>query len=130
MEAPPLPKKKPAVFHHPTYGMDLYDGLAMDLHAMTYAEPMLKEIERLRAEVAHWQSETQAWIKTCNRATEARGEMHAENKRLHKLIEDHNADCVCNRERCGYAGYSRKCPDCPDHWRIEIEPPNAGNEGR
>lgn len=44
---PPLPKKKAAVFHHPL-GFELYDGLAMDLHAMTYAEPMLKEIERLR----------------------------------------------------------------------------------
>ena len=46
-DTPPLPKKKPAVFHHPL-GFELYDGLAMDLHAMTYAEPMLKEIEELR----------------------------------------------------------------------------------
>lgn len=37
---PNLPKKKKAVFHHPL-GMDLYDGLAMDLHAMTYAESIL-----------------------------------------------------------------------------------------
>ena len=44
---PPLPKKNSAVFHHPL-GFELYDGLAMDLHAMTYAEPMLKEIEQLR----------------------------------------------------------------------------------
>ncbi len=44
---PPLPKKKAAVFHHPL-GFELYDSLAMDLHAMTYAEPMLKEIEQLR----------------------------------------------------------------------------------
>lgn len=49
MDAPPLPKKKQAVFHHPL-GFELYDGLAMDLHAMTYAEPMLKEVERLRDE--------------------------------------------------------------------------------
>ena len=33
----PLPKKKKAVFHHPI-GFELYDALAMDLHAMTYAE--------------------------------------------------------------------------------------------
>ena len=33
----PLPKKKKAVFHHPM-GFELYDALAMDLHAMTYAE--------------------------------------------------------------------------------------------
>lgn len=44
----PLPKKKPAAFHHPL-GFELYDDLAMDLHAMTYAEPLLKEIERLQA---------------------------------------------------------------------------------
>lgn len=50
-DIPPLPKKKPAVFHHPL-GFELYDGLAMDLHAMTYAESMLKEIDRLRAEVS------------------------------------------------------------------------------
>lgn len=45
---PPLPKKKLPVFNHPTLGIDLYDGMAMDLYAITYAEPMLKEIERLR----------------------------------------------------------------------------------
>lgn len=46
---PPLPKKKKLpVFNHPTLGIDLYDGMAMDLYAITYAEPMLKEIERLR----------------------------------------------------------------------------------
>lgn len=43
---PPLPRKKPAVFHHPM-GFELYDGLAMDLHAMTYAEPLFAEIARL-----------------------------------------------------------------------------------
>ena len=36
-ELPPLPQKKPAVFHHP-FGLELYDGMAMDLHAMAYAE--------------------------------------------------------------------------------------------
>lgn len=36
-EFPPLPKKKPAVFHHPL-GVDLYDGVSMDVHAMKYAE--------------------------------------------------------------------------------------------
>lgn len=50
-DLPPLPKKKPAVFHHPL-GFELYDGLAMDLHAVTYAEPLLKEIERLQQIVA------------------------------------------------------------------------------
>ena len=53
MDAPPLPKKKQAVFHHPL-GFELYDGLAMDLHAMTYAEPLLKEIEKLRESVAYY----------------------------------------------------------------------------
>ena len=48
MTTPPLPKKKPAVFHHPL-GFELYDGMSMDLHAMTYAEPLLKENEKLRA---------------------------------------------------------------------------------
>lgn len=37
----PLPKKKRAVFHHPL-GFELYDGLAMDLHAMTFAEQCVK----------------------------------------------------------------------------------------
>jgi uncharacterized membrane protein YccC len=46
---PPLPRKKAAVFHHPTLDMPLYDGLAMDLHAMTYAEPLFAEIARLTA---------------------------------------------------------------------------------
>jgi hypothetical protein len=36
-EFPPLPKKKPAVFHHPQ-GFALYDSVSMDLHAMAYAE--------------------------------------------------------------------------------------------
>ena len=49
MTPPPLPKKKAAVFHHPL-GFELYDGLAMDLHAMAYAEPLLKEIERMHAD--------------------------------------------------------------------------------
>lgn len=53
MDAPPLPKKKQAVFHHPL-GFELYDGLAMDLHAMTYAEPMLKEIDELRDSLAFY----------------------------------------------------------------------------
>lgn len=56
---PPLPRKKPAVFHHPTLDMPLYDGLAMDLHAMTYAEPLFAEIVRLRADAERyrWLSE-------------------------------------------------------------------------
>lgn len=43
-----LPKKKPAVFHHP-HGVELWDGPSMDLHAMKYAEPLFQEIERLTA---------------------------------------------------------------------------------
>ena len=43
----PLPKKPNAVFHHPL-GFELYDGLAMDLHAMKYAESVLKEVDQLR----------------------------------------------------------------------------------
>jgi hypothetical protein len=48
---PPLPKKPPAAFHHPL-GFELYDSLAMDLHAMAYAEPMLQELETLRRHIA------------------------------------------------------------------------------
>ena len=48
-DTPPLPAKKAAVFHHPTLDIDLYDGLAMDLHAMAYAEPLLAELEKVRA---------------------------------------------------------------------------------
>lgn len=51
---PPLPEKKPAVFRHPTLGIDLYDALAMDLHAMSYAEPLLQELEELRQSVAFY----------------------------------------------------------------------------
>lgn len=40
------------------------------------------ENERLRTDIAHWQSETQAWVKTCNRATESRWKLHAESERL------------------------------------------------
>ena len=43
----PLPKKPNAVFHHPL-GFELYDGLAMDLHAMKYAESILTEVDQLR----------------------------------------------------------------------------------
>ena len=43
----PLPKKPNAVFHHPM-GFELYDGFAMDLHAMKYAESVLKKVDQLR----------------------------------------------------------------------------------
>lgn len=43
----PLPKKPKAVFNHPL-GFELYDGLAMDLHAMKYAESVLTEVDQLR----------------------------------------------------------------------------------
>jgi hypothetical protein len=47
-----LPKKKQAVFHHPL-GFELYDGLAMDMHAMTYADQCRQdERDRLRELVA------------------------------------------------------------------------------
>lgn len=36
-----LPKKPAAAFHHPI-GFELYDALAMDLHAMKYAEQCVK----------------------------------------------------------------------------------------
>ena len=45
----PLPKKKPAVFHHPL-GFELYDALAMDLHAMTYAEQCVAAVRANSAE--------------------------------------------------------------------------------
>lgn len=45
----PLPKKKRAVFHHPV-GFELYDALAMDLHAMTYAEQCVAAVRAKSAE--------------------------------------------------------------------------------
>jgi hypothetical protein len=45
----PLPKKKTAVFHHPI-GFVLYDELAMDLHAMTYAEQCVAAVRAKSAE--------------------------------------------------------------------------------
>ena len=45
----PLPKKKKAVFHHPM-GFELYDALAMDLHAMTYAEQCVAAVRAKSAE--------------------------------------------------------------------------------
>lgn len=48
MNLPPLPPKKRAVFHHPN-GMALYDGWAMDMYAIAYAELIMKEIEELRS---------------------------------------------------------------------------------
>ena len=45
----PLPKKKKAVFHHPI-GFELYDALAMDLHAMTYAEQCVAAVRAKSAE--------------------------------------------------------------------------------
>lgn len=38
----PLPEKPAAIFHDPSGG-ELYDWLAMDLHAMKYAEQCVKE---------------------------------------------------------------------------------------
>ena len=71
---PPLPKKTAAVFHHPI-GFELYDALAMDLHAMMYAEPMLKDIERMRvalekiAEVNPDDTSSMCWVvKVANEA--------------------------------------------------------------
>ena len=45
----PLPKKKRAEFHHPI-GFELYDALAMDLHAMTYAEQCVSAVRAKSAE--------------------------------------------------------------------------------
>ena len=45
----PLPKKKKAVFHH-RMGFELYDALAMDLHAMTYAEQCVAAVRAKSAE--------------------------------------------------------------------------------
>ena len=45
----PLPKKKRAAFHHPM-GFELYDALAMDLHAMTYAEQCVAAVRAKSAE--------------------------------------------------------------------------------
>ena len=45
----PLPKKKKAVFHHPI-GFELYDALAMDLHAITYAEQCVAAVRAKSAE--------------------------------------------------------------------------------
>mgnify|MGYP006347294667 FL=1 len=45
----PPPKKKRAVFHHPM-GFELYDALAMDLHAMTYAEQCVAAVRAKSAE--------------------------------------------------------------------------------
>jgi hypothetical protein len=42
-----------------------------------------------------------------------------EINRLVALIDDHNADCICDKERCGYAGYNRNCPNCPIYDRID-----------
>ena len=44
-----LPKKKRAAFHHPM-GFELYDALAMDLHAMTYAEQCVAAVRAKSAE--------------------------------------------------------------------------------
>lgn len=43
-----------------------------------------------------------------------------EIERLIGLIEEHNAELVCDKVRCGYDGYKRDCPDCPLQWRIEV----------
>jgi hypothetical protein len=43
-----LPKKPNAVFNHPM-GFPLYDGLTMDMHAMRFAEALLKDNDELRA---------------------------------------------------------------------------------
>ena len=45
----PLPRKKPALFNHP-YGFALYDGHAMDLHALTYAEQCVAAVRAKSAE--------------------------------------------------------------------------------
>ena len=64
IKPPALPAKKQAVFHIPFLGIDLYDGMAMDLHALTYAEPLLEEIGELRSSVEFYKcrcEELQRW---------------------------------------------------------------------
>lgn len=60
----PLPKKKKAVFHHPI-GFELYDALAMDLHAITYAEQCVAAV-RAKSTEADLLEALQAIVSTCS----------------------------------------------------------------
>ena len=73
----PLPKKPAAAFHHPI-GFELYDALAMDLHAMKYAEQCVKAEREACAKVCEeharesWDHEGGALV--CADRIRARGE--------------------------------------------------------
>ena len=47
------------------------------------------------------------------------------NNALHyeRLIYEHNKECkdLCDRDRCGYAQYQRRCPECPLNNLIELD---------
>ena len=45
----PRPKKPRAVVHHPALGFELYDALAMDLHAVTFADLALMDFKKENA---------------------------------------------------------------------------------
>lgn len=68
----PLPKKKRAVFHHPL-GFELYDALAMDLHAVTYAEACIKAEREACARICDEKYESG----DCAVAIRARGDRNA-----------------------------------------------------
>lgn len=40
--------------------------------------------------------------------------------RLRALIDEHNSQLICDKEKCGYAPYKRDCPDCPKQWSIDL----------
>jgi len=44
----------------------------------------------------------------------------AEINRLRALIDEHNNQMVCDKERCGYAGCKRDCPYSPKQWIIDV----------
>lgn len=49
-----------------------------------------------------------------------------------KVVEDHNKDVLsrcADKSHCGYASYSRKCPNCPTEFLLEW-PQDADPHGR
>lgn len=73
----PLPEKPAAVFRHPSGG-ELYDWLAMDLHAMKYAEQCVKEEREACAKICEEHPDGLhplggAFV-TCAKAIRARGD--------------------------------------------------------
>ena len=75
----PLPKKQAAVFHHPM-GFELYDALAMDLHAMTYAEQCVTAVRAKSTEadlLEALQNIAEYWNQDQNEAAMADACLHA-----------------------------------------------------